>query len=152
MSNSFPGSRVACSRSLRLIALSLLLLLAFAFAASGEESLLSYSLSSAPSLASSLWQGSKKLSTEKPLAIRGSYEAPVWAQEGARNLELSLASATRLSETIRRYEIPAFRNLRGGIGDYFPNDTTGKARFCGTGVEDLRWIYLKIKVLGGRSR
>ena len=131
-------------------AFALILALLLPAVAAADQSLLSYSLSSAHAAANSFWQTSRRNSERAAIQQTTplTYDAPVWAEKGVHDLRLSLRPG--ISETIgaHYFKLPAIRKLQPGIGDYFPNDTVGRSRFNGTGVEDLRWIYLKIKVLG----
>ena len=159
-------SRVAMSREILVASRSLkpaaghvrpLRALAFLFglllpaAAVADQALLSYSLSSIPAAANNFWQTSRRNHEQAaeqaaPLA----YETPGWAQQGVRDLRFSLYTESSSQARASRLIHPAIGKLQAGIGDYFPHDTVGKAHLTGTAVEDLRWIYFKIKILGRR--
>ena len=38
-----------------------------------------------------------------------------------------------------------FSRFEPGIGSYFPGDTIGRSRTSGSGLEENRWIYFKLK-------
>jgi hypothetical protein len=40
---------------------------------------------------------------------------------------------------------PRFSKFEPGIGSYFPDDTIGRSRTSGAGLEENRWIFFKLK-------
>jgi hypothetical protein len=38
-----------------------------------------------------------------------------------------------------------FSRFEPGLGSYFPDDTIGRSRISGAGLEENRWLYLKVK-------
>jgi hypothetical protein len=134
------------TRHLRRLAVLLALLLPVMAVA--DQALLSYSLSSIPAAANNFWQTSRR-NHERTIeqAAPHAYETPGWAIQGVRDVRLSLDRDSVFTSP-HYFHHTAIRKLQPGIGDYFPNDTVGKSHLTGTAPEDLRWIYLKIRILG----
>src|SRR3954453_17048383 len=120
--------------------------------ARADAGLLTYSLSAVPVTVSTLWNAST-LSYAKIRARQNAadVDAPLWAREGARELQTAMNTAARAKASASILDLNFLHNVRPGIGDLFDYDQAGRVKLGGTGTEDTRWYYLKFRVFGDRK-
>ena len=128
-------------------------LLVSSTAANADAGLLTYSLSAVPVTVSTLWTAtSLSYSQIRTRQNAVDLDAPVWAREGAKELQTAMNSAAKAKASASLLDLNFLHTVRPGIGDLFDYDQAGRVKLGGTGTEDTRWYYLKVRVFGDRKK